>query len=125
MTQDNKQELGNKEVEVKEINYESKNERLNTYTMIEESGRIIKVSETKKQNKTRLTIVTENEVFFQVYIPLNIEIPVNSKINVSGNYTDNQGEDGKVYHSIFINAHQKGHSLTVITESENLLETAQ
>jgi hypothetical protein len=104
-------------------NLELKNTKINLSTMVDETGKVIKISDTKNEKQKRLTMVTINETFFSVYIPSTIEVAKFSQIHVVGDYQNNTTED-KVFHSIFLNTYKKGHSLCIITESENLLESA-
>lgn len=97
-------------------------EKINTYTMIDVTGQVVQVSETKKNNYKKLGVIDSNETYYSVYIPIALEISKYTRIRVSGNYQANVAED-KTFHNIFLNAHRKGHSLHVITESENILET--
>lgn len=102
---------------------ESKNvDKINTYTMVDVTGKVTKISETSKKNHIKLTVVDINDRFFSVFIPPNLEIIKYTTIRVAGNYSSNES-DGNIYHNIFLSNGRKGHALHIISESENLLET--
>tara|TARA_B100000586_G_scaffold225778_1_gene173469 strand:- start:110 stop:448 length:339 start_codon:yes stop_codon:yes gene_type:complete len=98
----------------------TKKQELNIYEMATVTGKVIKVGETEKKDKKKLTIVTDSERFITIIAPLEIEVGKLLRVCVQGNHKSNE-KDGNVYHTIFLNDNNSNHFIKILTEGPNLL----
>ena len=84
------------------------------------SGMLFKDAEETSKGKTKLVIISNGE-FVSVFLPNKQAFKKGTSIECIGSVSENEHE-GKMYFSLFLNTGKPGHSLKVLSFSDEMLK---